>query len=48
MKRVLKELYGFEPKNERQAERFAEEKFGGYAGIAQQYLFHYMRTEGKG
>lgn len=47
MKRVLKELYGFVPKNECEAECFAEERFGGYAGIAQQYLFHYMRT-GKG
>ena len=47
MKRVLKELYGFVPKNEAEAERFAEEQFGGYAGIAQQYLFHYMRTESK-
>lgn len=44
MKRVLEELYGFVPKSYAEAERFAEERFGGYAGIAQQYLFHYMRS----
>ena len=44
MKRVLEELYGVNVKNYRQAEEFAERTFGGYAGIAQQYLFHYMRS----
>lgn len=44
MKRVLKELYGFVPKNDREAIIFSEKTFGDCAGIAQQYLFHYMRS----
>ena len=42
VRRVLHKLYNTEctPK---QAAIFAEEKFGKYAGIAQQYLFYYMR-----
>ncbi len=43
MKRVLINMYGFEPKNAVQAENFASEHFGDYAGIAQQYLFNYAR-----
>ena len=43
MRRVLIGMYGFEPKNPAQAEAFAAEHFGEYAGIAQQYLFNYAR-----
>ena len=43
IKRVLKELYGFVPKNDDELLRFARERFGPYGGIAQQYLFHYAR-----
>ena len=43
MKRVLKALYGFVPKNDGEVEAFAREQFGGHAGIAQQYLFCYAR-----
>ncbi len=44
MGRVLERMYGFVPKNDREATAFAREHFGEYAGIAQQYLFHYART----
>jgi len=45
IKRMLKELYGFVPKNNEEAVKFAEKTFAGHAGIAQQYLFHYMRRK---
>jgi N-glycosylase/DNA lyase len=41
VKRVMKELYGIEKPSEMAA--FAEKTFGEYGGIAQQYLFYYMR-----
>ena len=44
VKRVMKELYGIEKPSEMAA--FAEETFGEYGGIAQQYLFYYMRELG--
>ncbi len=43
IKKILREFYGFVPKSDAAAAAFAEEKFGAYAGIAQQYLFHYAR-----
>ena len=45
VKKILKDYYAFEPKTNDEAVRFAIEKFGGNAGIAQQYLFHYIRTQ---
>lgn len=45
VKKILKELYDFQPKNNREAVDFAQKKFGNKAGIAQQYLFHYVRTK---
>ena len=44
VKRVMKERYGIEKPSEMAA--FAEETFGEYGGIAQQYLFYYMRELG--
>ena len=44
MRRVLCEVYGYDGKNDRQLCAFIDEKFGAYAGIAQQYMFHYART----
>ena len=44
VKKILKHYYAFEPKTNDEAVRFAIEKFGGNAGIAQQYLFHYSRN----
>jgi len=45
VKRVMCELY-FEGKSVSDAKikAYAQEKFGEFAGFAQQYLFHYMRT----
>ena len=43
MNRVLKILYHMEPRNEKEATCFVREKFGQYAGIAQQFLFYYAR-----
>ena len=42
IKRVMAELYN-ESKDIKKIASFAEEKFGKNAGIAQQYLFYYMR-----
>lgn len=44
LKRCLGELYRFDPKNDKESEAFALERYGEYAGIAQQFLFYYMRT----
>lgn len=44
IKKVMVELYG--TKNSlKDIEKCATERFGGYAGIAQQYLFYYMREK---
>ncbi len=42
IKKVMSELYN-ESKDIKKIANFAEEKFGKNAGIAQQYLFYYMR-----
>lgn len=43
VKKLMHELYGL-PENDKKAiEGFAREKFGENAGLAQQYLFYYMR-----
>ncbi len=47
VKRVMHELYGFDEKDVKGMKAFAAEKFGPYGGIAQQYLFYYMRELGK-
>ena len=47
VKRVLSELYSDETRDKDVFE-FASEKFGENAGIAQQYLFYYMRENSKG
>ncbi len=41
IKKVMKDVYGLEEKKE--IETFAKEKFGENGGIAQQYLFYYIR-----
>lgn len=45
IKRVLTDLYGFSKNNIDDIRRFVKEKFGDYAGYAQQYLFYYMREK---
>lgn len=47
IRRTLGELYGFTPKSDKEILQFASEHFGEYGGLAQQYLFHYMRTRAK-
>jgi len=44
MRRVLCGLYGYKGKNDKDMRAFVDERFGRYAGIAQQYLFHYARN----
>ena len=44
VKKLLYEFYDFKPKSNKEAVDFAFKRFGKNAGIAQQYLFHYMRT----
>ena len=46
IRRVMSKLYGFEEKDMKGMKAFAEETFGQYGGIAQQYLFYYMRWHG--
>lgn len=43
IKKVMSELYN-ESKDIKKIANFAETKFGKYGGIAQQYLFYYMRS----
>jgi N-glycosylase/DNA lyase len=43
MRRVLCGVYGYRGKNDQSMRAFVDEKFGAYAGLAQQYLFHYAR-----
>ncbi len=43
MKRVLCGIYGYSGKTDAHMRSFVDSKFGKYAGIAQQYLFHYAR-----
>lgn len=46
IKRVMNGHYGFSG-NDKQIYEFARERFGPYAGIAQQYLFFWQRENGK-
>lgn len=43
IRRVLCGVYGYSGKNDKTMRAFVDEKFGQYAGLAQQYLFHYAR-----
>ncbi len=47
VKRVMSELYGLSEDKPREMEAFAEDVFGIYGGIAQQYLFYYIREREK-
>lgn len=45
VKRALRDLYFAEqPVTDKQLEAFSQSHFGPFAGYAQQYLFHYVRT----
>ncbi len=43
VKRLMHRFYGFEEKDKAGMECFAKEHFGEFAGLAQQYLFYYIR-----
>ena len=44
VKHIMNDMYGFSEKDVKGMAAFAAEKFGPYAGYAQQYLFHYYRN----
>lgn len=44
VKKILEEYYGFEKSKLKEVLEFANEYFGEYCGIAQQYLFYYIRS----
>jgi len=41
---VVHEIYGFASKKDEDVRAFAAQRFGSYAGIAQQYLFYYVKA----
>lgn len=43
MRRVMHRLYGIDEKNVQQMSSLARESFAPYGGVAQQYLFYYIR-----
>lgn len=45
IKRIMESLYFGEERSLNEIARYAKEKFGEYAGIAQQYLFFYVREK---
>ena len=47
IKRVMNQVYHIEEGNVKKMQDYAEEHFGGYGGIAQQYLFYYAREINK-
>lgn len=44
MRRVMNRLYGIDEKDVKSMQSYAAEHFGKYGGIAQQYLFYYIRS----
>lgn len=47
LKKVLKTYYDFESNNQGAINHFLKNQFGEYSGIAQQYLFYYIRNMNK-
>lgn len=45
VKKILKEYYEIDYKSNKKINEFANNYFGEFAGIAQQYLFNYMRNK---
>ena len=43
VKYIMHDMYGFDESDMKGMRKFAKEKFGRYAGYAQQYLFYYYR-----
>ena len=48
MKKVMNHLYDIDVENVKAMESYAVKNFGDNAGIAQQYLFYYMRNKSLG
>jgi len=44
VKEAMSKLYGIDKENTKVMAEYAEKNFGEYGGIAQQYLFYYMRS----
>lgn len=44
VKKIMNDMYGFDEKDVRGMQQFAEEHFGEMGGIAQQYLFDFYRN----
>ncbi len=47
VRHIMNDMYGFSESDAKGMMEFAHEKFGDYAGYAQQYLFYYYREKGK-
>ena len=47
VRHIMNDMYGFSENDSKGMMEFAREKFGDYAGYAQQYLFYYYREKGK-
>lgn len=47
VKRVMNRMYGIEENKTKEMKEFATETFGDFGGIAQQYLFYYIREMDK-
>lgn len=47
VRRVMHELYGIDKKHTQEMEDFAKKHFGEWGGIAQQYLFYYIRERNR-
>lgn len=47
VRRVMHELYGIDKKHTQEMEDFAKKNFGEWGGIAQQYLFYYIRERNR-
>lgn len=45
VRRVMHEVYGFDEGDMRGMKKYAEEHFGQYGGLAQQYLFYFIRRQ---
>lgn len=43
VKHIMSDMYGFDERDVKGMQSFAEERFGSLAGYAQQYLFYYYR-----
>lgn len=47
VRHIMNDMYGFEEKDVKGMQAFADERFGDLAGYAQQYLFYYYRDRSK-